>query len=686
MEATVIGPGTLSFWWQVSGDAFWSSLSFQLDNTTQANISGELTWQPLTVYIGAGTHTLEWIYARKVFGGSGSETGWLDQVNFAGGSTPAFLTNSPISQTVPAGTNVTFTAVAVGTPPLIYQWQFNGTNINGATNPSLAFLDAQAVNQGGYTLVVTNDYGSAISTNAMLVVVPGAPVILAQPANLTAVPSGNAFVQITVQGSEPLNYQWSFNGTNIVGATNSSLILSGFQPAEAGSYTLAVSNAYGGVLSSNINVTLQPTAVVAWGYNCCGQTDVPMGLTNPVGIAGGFYHSLALQSDGTVVAWGQNGSGQCQIPQGLTNVAAIAAGGYASLALRSDGTIVVWGNFGYPNPSPPSNAVAIAGGWLYSLALENDGTVVAWGPDTPATPSGLGYVVAIAANIFHMLALKSDGTVVAWDNGDSQTNVPAGLTNVVAIAACTYDSLALLQNGTVVAWGLNLDGETNVPPGLSNVVAIAGGETFCVALKSDGSLVTWGKNSQGQTNIPVGLTNVIAITSGGQHSLALLNDGSPQFTWQPRGAMMHAGDAIVLGVGAVGAGPLSYQWQFNGTNLAGATGTSIVLTNVQLANAGSYSVGVSNAHGSVISANAVIAVAPPPEPFEISLFGLGLNRQGFNLRLEGLSGMGEVVIYASSDLVTWQPIFTNPPSLNPMIFLDPSATNLPKRFYRSIEQ
>ena len=58
---------------------------------------------------------------------------------------------------------------------------------------------------------------------------------------------------------------------------------------------------------------------MAWGNNSCGQTNVPGGLSNVVAVAGGFYHSLALKSDGTVVAWGDNSYGQTNIPAGLAN-------------------------------------------------------------------------------------------------------------------------------------------------------------------------------------------------------------------------------------------------------------------------------------------------------------------------------------------------------------------------------
>jgi hypothetical protein len=91
-----------------------------------------------------------------------------------------------------------------------------------------------------------------------------------------------------------------------------------------------------------------------------------------VAIAGGSYHSLALQADGTVVGWGYDNYGQRSVPVGLSNVVAIAAGEYYSLALQVDGTVVGWGrdNYGQINvPAGLSNVVAIAGGGAHSLAL-----------------------------------------------------------------------------------------------------------------------------------------------------------------------------------------------------------------------------------------------------------------------------------------------------------------------------
>jgi alpha-tubulin suppressor-like RCC1 family protein len=89
--------------------------------------------------------------------------------------------------------------------------------------------------------------------------------------------------------------------------------------------------------------------VVGWGHeyptDSAFQVIVPpAGLTGVTAISAGYYHSLALRSDGTVAAWGANDSGQSTAPAGLSNVRAIAAGGNFSLALRSDGSVAAWGS------------------------------------------------------------------------------------------------------------------------------------------------------------------------------------------------------------------------------------------------------------------------------------------------------------------------------------------------------
>jgi hypothetical protein len=286
--------------------------------------------------------------------------------------------------------------------------------------------------------------------------------------------------------------------------------------------------------SASAAATVDPSrTVVAWGSDP-RQTDVPAGLAGVTAIAAGFYHNLALTTEGTVVTWGENFSGQLDVPAGLTGVTAIAAGAGHSLALKDDGTVVAWGgNFdGQTNvPAGLTGVTAIAAGGWHSVALKADGTVVAWGRNFSGetnVPAGLTGVTSISSRVFHILALKKDGTVVGWGNNVyGQATAPAGLTGVTAVAAGGWHSLALKRDGTLVAWGDNAAGQADVPAGLTGVVGIAAGAMHSLAVKADGTVVAWGYNGFGQTDVPAALTRVTAIAAGFYHSLALLG-ATPQ--------------------------------------------------------------------------------------------------------------------------------------------------------------
>jgi ribosomal protein L19 len=83
-------------------------------------------------------------------------------------------------------------------------------------------------------------------------------------------------------------------------------------------------------------------------------------------------------------------------------------------------------------------------------------------------------------------------------------------------------------------------------------------------------------------------------------------------TTQPQTQTVVAGSNATFTVAASGAPPLSYQWLFNGGPIGGANGTNLVLTNVQPASNGNYSVVITNASTAVTSAVAVLTVIVPP--------------------------------------------------------------------------
>jgi hypothetical protein len=71
------------------------------------------------------------------------------------------------------------------------------------------------------------------------------------------------------------------------------------------------------------------------------------------------------------------------------------------------------------------------------------------------------------------------------------------------------------------------------------------------------------------------------------------------------------GSSATFSVGVQGTAPFSYQWYFNGTAIGGATGASYTVVDAQQTEAGSYTVAVSNAEGTVTSSPAVLTVVLP---------------------------------------------------------------------------
>ena len=80
LRTTIIGPGVLSFWWNVSSEAGADGLVFGADGTNRWTISGLTNWSQQTIALGVGSHTLTWTYSKNGSSSSGLDCGWVDRV------------------------------------------------------------------------------------------------------------------------------------------------------------------------------------------------------------------------------------------------------------------------------------------------------------------------------------------------------------------------------------------------------------------------------------------------------------------------------------------------------------------------------------------------------------------------------------------------------------------------------
>jgi len=677
---TILSGATASFAVSVSGTPP-LSLQWRQDGVDLPGVTNASWSIPNTEPTNSGDYT---VVVSNMVGSVTSQAAGLVVV-----PVPPTFTLQPVSQTVAAGSNVIFTAAATGSEPMTWLWAVDQRSLSGTTNASLVLTNVQTADAGAYVAVISNVAGIATSQVATLTVY-AAPVVTGQPVSLALPPSATASFGVGAVGVPPLTWQWIFQGNLVAGATTSTLSVTNVSFPDYGTYWAVVSNSYGSATTATATLSFSP--VIVWGDNEDATLWVAPDATNVLALTGGDGHVLALRADGTVTTWGKDywaTPQQAEVPPTATNVVGIAAGSGHSLAVRADGTVVLWGVIIGDRttnvPPQATNVVALAegSGAQHALALRADGTVVDWGDSgygLTNVPANVTNIIAVSVGAFHSLALRGDGTLVAWgDNSEGQTDIPASASNVVAISSGWFHNLALRADGNLVQWGNSWYVSVGrVPAEATNIVDFSCGGNHSLALRADGKLLAWGNTVQGVTAIPAWATNLAAVAGTGSDSLALIGDGPALVAAPLVSRSVRPGQPTYFRAIAVGALPLSYQWELNGIPIPGATNSMFAVANARVAQAGSYSFVVSNALGMATSAPAVLTVMLP----ESSIIPSSILSTNGILSFAATSPAGRAwSLQGSSDLSQWLDLTTVTNTTGTMIF-NQVTTNLPCQFFR----
>ncbi len=412
-----------------------------------------------------------------------------------------------------------------------------------------------------------------------------APFLNTPMLDKTAIVGTSPSFQVRITGTRPFVCQWRKNSVPIPGETNQVLVITNVAISDSGSYSVAISNRIGSILSPSAALNVVPLSIITqpqdqtgiiggpvtfnvicdsvlpvfyqWrfgGSDLPGQTGSSLTLTGLTAGQGGTYSVVISNSAGVIIS---SNAVLTTVPLVIrTNPAtqAIVLGDTAQLAVDCQAFLPLsyqWQFNGADLPGAGSNPLLITNvSWThkgtYAVRVSNSAgsvtssnallristmptTIAAWGASNAllAVPAGFTNAAAIAAGQNHTLVLWADGTAAAWgQNNFGQATVPDAATNLLAIAAGVDHSLALRADGAVLAWGRNDSGQATVPTALSNVIALAAGANHNLALRLDGSVFAWGSNTNGQSNVPAGLSNVVAVAAGTNHSLALREDGT----------------------------------------------------------------------------------------------------------------------------------------------------------------
>jgi len=338
-----------------------------------------------------------------------------------------------------------------------------------------------------------------------------------------------------------------------------------------------------------------------WGSNSSGQLGVNntasrstpvttrLGGTNWKSIAGGYSHTVALKTDGTLWTWGANSNGQLGVNDditrstpvttllGGTNWKSIASGSTYVVALKTDGTLWSWGRNVYgqlgindtTNRNTPvttllggTNWKSIACGIDHTIALKTDGTLWSWGRNiygqlgnnrqTSVTTVVITGTATAGDSIFYTSdttgldpfgsynAIYTTPPAYPFD-GPNFSYIQNLITNVSVEFNSFLGGFSSNYSGTLTFEQVSSpDRYTPVTTllGGTNWKSIAGGYGHTVAIKTDGSLWSWGNNYAAELGIndttprstPVttllGGTNWKSIAGGRMHTIAIKTDGT----------------------------------------------------------------------------------------------------------------------------------------------------------------
>jgi len=427
---------------------------------------------------------------------------------------------------------------------------------------------------------------------ALPIALAAQPVIEKQPQSQTVLPGATVTFSVTAVGLS-LSYQWIETNSLLPSQTNSTLILTSVTTNDAGLYQVIVSNSFGAVTSSPAflyvvtappSISVQPQSQSAWGGTAVAFSVDVGGTAGPLpGVSSGTLQ-LWLKADAGVIAtngglvsqWQDQSGNENDAVQTDTNeqpalVYPVGLGGRAALrfkgVLNSTGGDYLYSteDVGVPN--------AMTTFTVYNAFSNVIGTTD-WGAVIWFVGSPEGSESSRGCAIFQGLL-----DFTTWDgNYSTPFIVPTNTYRICTDRVNTNLSM-------VDIFDTSANSETNFSYAMAGESAPPAGY-YIGALNP--SLASYGYSRCFDGDI----AEVIIYQGYLSEPDRLAVLGYLQ------------GKYFVSGAG----GAVGYQWRFNGSNVSGATNASLILTDVQPSDEGSYSVVVTDLAGSTTSSNAALEV------------------------------------------------------------------------------
>jgi hypothetical protein len=453
--------------------------------------------------------------------------------------------------------------------------------------PWSGYLDEISLYNRGLSDGEISDIYSADLTGKCL----APPLIAIQPQSQAVPLNEDALFLPKVFGSKPLKYQWRLNGTNLLNATASRLAIERVQSNSVGNYSFIVTNTLGRATSSVAALSIlpplscvsAPTGIVAWWP--------ANNFTNDV-IGTNHVHFIFSPFGGATYATGK--VAQCF---NITNRAAsVPNSPVLNIASNADFSIEAWLKVSAKNPSDPS---------LYIVQKMSSQTN--FFPPFPPTTFAVGYSLLLYNG---QLACQVTAPRSTLDNIptyiSSGPDVGDGLFHHIAFTfhRNALDGGRLYVDGqNVLTFDTRLDGLSSI----SNSASLVIGDDTVGSFLSPQPAERIDELSV--YNRALSPAEILAIRQAGAAGKCI---PPPTILIPPANQLVQAGSNATLRVVASGFPTLNYRWLKNGSNVAAATSSTLSISNTTIADAGQYSLVVSNIGGTVTSAVATLIVNRPP--------------------------------------------------------------------------
>lgn len=526
---------------------------------------------------------------------------------------PIVITRQPGDRERCIGTSVTFSVGFDGGPATEIQWRHNDVAIPGANEISYTDPNVTLVDEGAYTVSLSNICGPATSTGANLTVLRP-PVITDDPNSVEICQGQSATFAVQADNLDPNSVQWRHDGVDISGAQALSYTIDSATPADAGNYDAVVTNSCGAVSSSAAVLTVlgEVTPTI---------TTEPENTTACLGGA----VTLSVVADGTNLQyqWRRwNGAGFDDVPgansPGYT-IDPVSAGDDTSY------NVVV------------SNLCDAVISRTVSLLIDSGAIQFLRQPaDQAGCETGTAsFEVIVQATPPIQFEWRQDGVPLPDSNGRILTLVnltlaDAGFYDVVASTTCGSATSAAAEL-TVAALSPPL---ITVQPQSQPVCELA---LLTLSVRATGAAPISYQWRQFGMDIPgaMGQDYVVASASAadaGEYDVVVSNPCAtatsdpatvtvvpvPAITQQPFDRRVSEGEGVTFIVKAAGEG-LNYQWRFGGVDIAGANSDTFTIVEVVTADVGAYDVVVSNACGTATSTTAQLTRILTPHTDLISV-------------------------------------------------------------------